>query len=121
MVWGEAFSLGCFSTWMSTNFSFFFSSFLLPPEIKLMSHRPILRSIPASEVGMPVLLVNQRFSLVIPSSYFHEMVRFTPGMIWEPDVFLRLFLVEDEVVVVVVVTVTPFFVVFLVVVFLVAI
>ena len=120
IVWGIAISSGWFSTSVSTNFSVFFSSFLLPPVMSPISHRPILRSMPASVVGMPVLLVNHRFRLVMPSSFFHEMVRFTPGIIWVPDVFLRLFL-DDEVVVVVVVTVTPFFVVFLVVVFFVAI
>ena len=66
-------------------------------------------------------MVNHLFKLVIPSNFFHEMVRFTPGIICVPDAYLRLFLVADDVVVVVVVTVTPFFVVFLVVVFLVAI
>ena len=83
-----------------------------------MIHLPILRCMPASVVGMPVCLVNQRFSFVMPSIFFQLTDTFTPGMISVPVFRLRRVV---PVVVVVVVTVTPFLVVFLVVVFFVAI
>ena len=102
----------------SAKLSFLVVFLELFPVTKSVIHFPILRCMPASVVGMPVCLVNQRFSLVMPSNFFQLKDTVTPGKISVPA-FLRLRVVP--VVVVVVVTVTPFLVVFLVVVYLVAI
>ena len=74
------------------SFSYLFTSFchklhlflivrhylLFFPNIVFMIALPILRSIPAREVGMPVLLAISRFTLSIPKRRLHE--KETPGI-----------------------------------------
>lgn len=52
--------------------------YFLPPKMALMIAPPILRSIPALVVGMPVWRVKLRLACVMPKALFHENER--PGI-----------------------------------------
>lgn len=54
------------------------NDYFLPPKMALMIALPILRSMPALVVGMPVWRVKLRLACVIPKALFHENER--PGI-----------------------------------------